>query len=112
MHKEQDLKKSKKLLKEDCDSYFLYYVENDGIFSNSDFILLQDALQVPKVRNNLGIFETKTRNKFVRRYEITKDRLVVFMFYFFQEYHLRNINVAFLREFANFFLNLKILKRF
>ncbi|KCZ79055.1 hypothetical protein H312_03564 [Anncaliia algerae PRA339] len=84
-----------------------FYAEDDGVFPNSDFILLQDFLQDSKDDYTLPKFVITSENKYIKRYEKTKDKLVVFLFYFFQRMQLRNINYLLLKEIVSFFFQFK-----
>lgn len=103
-HKEEELIKYKKLLKKDCDSHIFFY-NSDNKFFNADFMLLSDFLR--KLSNENDTFSTNfdTNNKFVNRYELTKDRFIVFLFYFLQRLELRVLSEPFLKEFISFFFN-------
>ncbi|KCZ75112.1 hypothetical protein H311_03916, partial [Anncaliia algerae PRA109] len=48
-----------------------------------------------------------SKNKFVKRYESTKDRFIVFLFYFFHRLKLRNLGRVFLEEIILFFFSFK-----
>ncbi|KCZ79247.1 hypothetical protein H312_03366 [Anncaliia algerae PRA339] len=105
-HKKEISYKYEDLLKNDCGSYIFFY-ESDGIFLNCDFMLLNDFLEEYKSQNDLLNTSNDSKNKFIRRYELTKDRFIVFFFYFFHKLQFRNLNKVFLEEFIFFFFKFK-----
>ncbi|KCZ82063.1 hypothetical protein H312_00546 [Anncaliia algerae PRA339] len=70
-------------------------------------MLLHDVLQGSKDENIPSKVITSSENKYIKRYETTKDKLVVFLFYFFQRMRLRNINCLLLKEIVFFFFQFK-----
>ncbi|KCZ77908.1 hypothetical protein H311_01074, partial [Anncaliia algerae PRA109] len=105
-HKEETSYKYKDLLKKDSGSHIFFY-ESDGIFLNCDFMLLNDFLKEYTSQNDLLKTSKDSKNKFIRRYELTKDRFIVFFFYFFHKLQFRNLNKVFLEEFIFFFFKFK-----
>ncbi|KCZ75787.1 hypothetical protein H311_03227, partial [Anncaliia algerae PRA109] len=106
-HMELDSLRSREFLQTDCKLHFFFYAEDDGVFPNSDFMLLRDVLQDSKDDYTLSKFVITSENKYIKRYETTKDKLVIFLFYFFQRMQLRNINYLLLKEIVFFFFQFK-----
>ncbi|KCZ74715.1 hypothetical protein H311_04317, partial [Anncaliia algerae PRA109] len=102
-----DSLRSQEFLQIDCKIYLFFYAEDDGVFPNSDFMLLHDVLQDSKDENIPSKYITSSENKYIKRYETIKDKLVVFLFYFFQRMQLRNINYLLLKEIVFFFFKFK-----
>ncbi|KCZ77928.1 hypothetical protein H311_01055, partial [Anncaliia algerae PRA109] len=106
-HVELDSLRSQEFLQTDCKYHFFFYAEDDGVFPNSDFMLLHDVLQDSKDENISSKFIITSESKYIKRYETTKDKLIVFLFYFFQRMQLRNINYLLLKEIVFFFFQFK-----